>query len=76
MSTDGQLAATASGDKTIRVWNVGNGSTTATFSEPKDWCYAVRFSPDKKHLAAGTWDGQVFLWSLDPNKLEGSFSTK
>lgn len=76
VSGDGQLLATASGDKTVRVWNLGNGGTTATFSDPKDWCYAVRFSPDRKRLAAGTWDGQVFLWSLETNKLEGSFAVR
>lgn len=70
-AANGKMAATASADKTIKLWDMSNGSNTKTFTEAKDWIYAVRFSPDNRHLAAGTWDGAVYLWSVADNKLEG-----
>ena len=76
LSSDGQFAVTASADKTVKLWNVGNGANTSTLSEPKDWVYAVRFSPEGKRVAAGTWDGAVILWNVETKKVEGAFSTR
>lgn len=75
LTTDGQIAATASADKTVKLWNVGTGANTATLTDPKDWVYAVRFSPDGKRLAAGSWNGFVYLWNAEARVLEGAFST-
>lgn len=74
-SAKGEFAATASADKSIKLWTLSNGSNTATLTDAKDWIYAVRFSPDGKHLAGGAWDGTILLWSLPDGKLEGTFST-
>jgi WD40 repeat protein len=65
--------ATASGDKTVRIWV--DGSTTRTLKEPKDWVYAVRMSPDKKRIAAGTWDGAILFWNATDGKVEGQTTT-
>jgi hypothetical protein len=75
LTGDGQFAATASADKTVKLWNVGNGANTATLTDPKDWVYAVRFNPDGKRLAAGTWNGLVYLWNAETRALEGTLAT-
>ena len=75
LSSDGQFAATASGDKTVKLWKINDGANLATFTDAKDWIYAVRFSPDGKRLAAGTWDGMIYFWNVETKKLEGSLST-
>ena len=71
----GQILATASGDKTVRLWKYSDGVNIATFTDAKDWVYAVRFSPDGKRLAAGTFDGMIYLWNVETKKLEGTIST-
>jgi len=75
VSPDGQLLATASGDKTIKLWSVGSGGNVASLTDLKEWAYAAAFSPDSKHLAAGAWDGTVALWTVEGRKLEGTLST-
>ena len=47
----------------------------ATFPEAKDWLYSVRFSLDRKLLAAGTWDGMVLLWTVADAKPLAALST-
>lgn len=74
IAPSGKLAATASADKTVKVWDESGGNMK-TLTDAKDWVYAVRFSTDNKHLAAGTWDGSILLWNLPDGKLEAHLST-
>ena len=45
-SPDGQLVATASLDRTARIWSVKDGSTVATLKGHSDELTTVAFSPD------------------------------
>jgi WD40 repeat protein len=70
---EAKTVVTCSGDKTVKVWT--DGSNSRTLTDPRDWVYAVRMSPDKKRIAAGTWDGQILVWNAADGKLEGTFTT-
>jgi len=67
--------ATASADKSVKLWTVSDGNNQRTLTDARDWIYVVRFSPDGKRLVAGTWDGAVLLWNVADGKLEGRIST-
>ncbi len=67
-------AATASGDKTVKLWD-GGGSNTRTLVGAKDWVYVTRFSKDGKIVAGGTWDGAVLLWNAGDPKPFLQFTT-
>lgn len=61
-SDDGRLAS-ASADRTVRVWNVTASETLQTFRLPiRSDFIALAFSPDGKTLAAGLVDGSIILW--------------
>jgi WD40 repeat protein len=54
--------ATASDDKTLRVWNLRTGTLLATLRPPIDEgnegkLHAVAMSPDGEYIAAGGWTG-------------------
>ncbi|WP_369258839.1 trypsin-like peptidase domain-containing protein [Streptomyces sp. R35] len=61
-SPDGHTLATASTDRTVRLWDVAAGKTRAILTGHKDAVWSVAFSPDGRTLATGSTDHTVRLW--------------
>ncbi len=61
---DGQLLASASWDKTVRLWDPATGASRSTLEGHSDRVNAVVFSPDGQLLASASWDNTVRLWDV------------
>ena len=64
----GRYIATASWDRTVRLWKMSNGSQVAkyTVSEGDEWVdLFLTFSPDGKTLVSGGMDGRVAIRRMD-----------
>lgn len=58
------ILASASWDKTVRLWDLyRTGATTETFTHGSD-VLAVAFRPDGEQLAASTMAGQICIWDV------------
>ncbi|MFN6482485.1 AAA-like domain-containing protein [Nostoc sp. DedQUE02] len=67
-SPDGKTLASASLDKTIKLWNRDTGKEITTLSGYNDLVMSVVFSPDGKTLASASWDKTIKLWNRDTGK--------
>jgi len=69
-SPDGRTLAWASGDNTIRLWDVGTGLQIQTLGEHCGGISAVAFSPDGKMLASACGDNPIIrLWDVATGSL-------
>jgi WD40 repeat protein len=55
--------ATASGDKTARVWDATSGKQLARATH-NNWVRGVAFSPDGRRLATASDDKTARIWVL------------
>ena len=67
-SPDGQILASASADKTIRLWNPNTQKEIATLCGHLDSVNALCISPDGKKMFSASADKTIKLWDLDTQK--------
>jgi WD40 repeat protein len=67
-SPDGRLAAFASADKSVRLWDVVAGRDLRRMIGHTASVWCVAFSPDGSRLLSGGKDGTVRLWEVDTGR--------
>lgn len=68
-SPDGQIIATASRDKTVKLWK-RDGTWIKTLDKHTDGVNSVAFSPDSQVIATASRDKTVKLWTREGNLLK------
>ncbi|MGD1156723.1 MAG: serine/threonine-protein kinase [Terriglobia bacterium] len=74
-SPDGRLLASASQDKTGKLWDVQTGELQRTLTGHEFIVAAVAFSPDGQTLVSGGWDDTVRFWDVNTGKLRRTIRT-
>jgi len=65
ISPDGKTIATASADKTARLWDTATGQEIMTLRGHEADIYAVAFSPDSRILVTGSADRTARVWRTE-----------
>lgn len=63
-SPDSRLIATASDDRSIRVWDVDGGQMVKLLRGHTSFVFCLAWSPDGYLLASGSFDESVRLWDV------------
>ncbi|CZR62822.1 related to WD40-repeat protein (notchless protein) [Phialocephala subalpina] len=70
-SHDSKLLASASNDKTIKIWDTNTGSLQQTLKGHSDWFNnSIAFSHDSKLLALASNDKTIKIWDTNTGSLQ------
>jgi len=68
-SPNGRWLASASLDRTVRLWDAQTGKPSRVLRGHRDEVYTVAFSPNSERLASSSYDGRVLVWDVASGKL-------
>jgi WD40 repeat protein len=68
-SSDGRFIATASHDKTVRVWDVASAQCVQLFRGHENWVEAVAWSPDGRYIASASQGQRPRVWDVASGQL-------
>jgi G protein beta subunit-like protein len=74
LSTEGNLLATCSADKTVKIWNVNKNSEEAlsldkTLIGHKMWVWDAAFTVERSYIATCSTDSTAKLWEVATGKI-------
>ncbi len=72
-SLDGRFVASASEDRTVKIWDVAADKLYRTLVGHDDEVRSVAFSPDGKSVASGSLDQTVKVWDVTTGNLLHTF---
>ncbi|MEH2240517.1 WD40 repeat domain-containing protein, partial [Nostoc sp.] len=65
----GQQLASASVDKTIKIWDVSSGQLLKTLTGHSSEVYSVAYSPNGQQLASASVDKTIKIWDVSSGQL-------
>lgn len=72
-SLEGNILASSSADRTVKLWNPDSRIPRATLSGHSSLIEAIAWTPDGRILASGSWDYAIKIWDVQTAELIHTF---